>query len=130
WQLNNFSAQVNAPMPFPLIAYPKAWSPSTKGAVTGDVIKVDIKTEADFAKYKGKLKGKIVLASPIRELKADFDGMATRATDSELLQMANALNPGQRQRRGNRGGMPEMTPELQKRLEQMLVSMKVANFLI
>jgi hypothetical protein len=130
WQLNNFSAQVNAPMPFPLIAYPKAWSPSTKGAVTGDVVKVDIKSEADFAKYKGKLKGKIVLASPIRELKADFDGMASRATDSELLELANALNPGARQRRGNRGGMPEMTPELRKRLEQFLVTMKVGNFLI
>src|SRR5690606_36407886 len=129
WQLNNFSAQVNAPMPFPLIAYPKAWSPSTKGAVSGDVVKVDIRSEADFAKYKGKLKGKIVLASPIRELKADFDGMATRASDTELLELANALNPGARPRRGNRG-MPEMTPELRKRLEQFLVSMKVGNFLI
>ena len=34
WSLKSFSAQVIAPQTFPVIAYPKAWSPSTKGAVT------------------------------------------------------------------------------------------------
>ncbi len=130
WQLDNFSAQVNAPMPFPLIAYPKAWSPSTKGAVTGDVVLLKIETEADLAKYKGQLKGKIVLASDIHEMKADFEGMASRYTDSELLKLANAADPSS-QPRGNRpAGMPEMTPELQKRLERFMLSIKVSNFLI
>ncbi len=131
WELENFSAQVNAPMPFPLIAYPKAWSPSTKGAVTGDVVKVDIKSDEDFAKYKGKLRGKIVLASEIKDIEADFKGMASRYTEEELEKLAAEPNPADQPRRGNRpAGTPEMTPEMQKRLERFLISMKVSNFLI
>jgi hypothetical protein len=68
WSLKSFSAQVVAPQAFPVIAYPKAWSPSTKGVVTSEVVHLDIKDEADFAKYKGKLNGKIVLISGTREL--------------------------------------------------------------
>jgi len=30
WSLKSFSAQVVAPQAFPIIAYPKAWSPSTR----------------------------------------------------------------------------------------------------
>jgi len=57
WALKRFSAQVIEPQGFPLIAYPKAWSPATKGAITGNVVYLDAKTEADLEKYKGKLKG-------------------------------------------------------------------------
>src|SRR5436190_6545937 len=32
WSLKRFSAQISAPMDIPLIAYPKAWSPSVKVA--------------------------------------------------------------------------------------------------
>src|SRR5215207_835155 len=74
WSLKSFSAQVNEPTAFPVIAYPKAWSPSTKGAVTSDVVYLEIKSDDDFAKYKGQLRGKVVLISRPRELKADFTG--------------------------------------------------------
>ena len=50
WSLRSFSAQVIDPTVFPVIAYPKAWSPSTKGAVTSDVVYLDQKTEEDSAK--------------------------------------------------------------------------------
>ena len=93
WSLKEFSAVVVEPQGFPVIAYPKAWSPSTKGEVTGEVIHLNIKTDADFAKYKGKLKGAIVLVGTPQEVKADFDGYGKRFTDAELLQMANAPNP-------------------------------------
>jgi hypothetical protein len=38
-----------------------AWTPGTKGKVTGPVVAIDIRTKDDLAKYKGKLKGAIVL---------------------------------------------------------------------
>ncbi len=68
WTLKNFNAQVVCAADIPLIAYPKAWSPSTKGAVTADVVYLDAKTEADFDKYKGKLKDKIVLVSDVARI--------------------------------------------------------------
>lgn len=105
WSLTSFSAQVVDPQAFPVIAFPKAWSPSTKGAVTADVVIFDAKTDADLEKYKGQLKGKIVLMSPqTREIKADFDGFGTRRSDEELSKLA-AFGPaaapsgGQQQQR-------------------------------
>src|SRR5687767_10614071 len=93
WSLKSFSAQVNEPTAFPVIAYPKAWSPSTKGAVTSEVVYLDIKSDEDFAKYKGQLGGKIVLISRTRELKADFGGMGERHTDEALAKLAATPDP-------------------------------------
>src|SRR5215207_10831714 len=76
WSLKSFSAQVVAPQSFPVIAYPKAWTTSTRGAVTADVVLFEAKTEADFDKYKGKLNGKIVLFAAPRELKAELKPLA------------------------------------------------------
>ena len=70
WTLKRFSAQVIEPQCIPLIGFPKAWSPGTDGTLTAKVVYFDAKTEADFAAYKGKLKGAIVLTSPIREVAA------------------------------------------------------------
>src|SRR5215204_2835131 len=93
WSLKSFSAQVNEPTAFPVIAYPKAWSPSTKGGVTSEVVYLDIKSDEDFAKYKGQLRGKIVLTSRPRELKADFTGMGERYADDALAKLAEAPDP-------------------------------------
>ena len=93
WSLKRFSAEVVSPQSIPVISYPKAWSPGTPGEITGNVVYVGIKTEADFAKYRGKLKGAIVFVSNTRKLKADFDGKAKRFSDKQLLNMANADQP-------------------------------------
>ncbi len=94
WTLKNFSAQVTEPQDIPLIAYPKAWSPGTNGALVADVVYVDAKDEAELQKYKGKLKGAIVLTSPIREVKAHFEALGNRLTEKELLALADAPEPG------------------------------------
>ena len=100
WTLKRFSAQVIEPQCIPLIAFPKAWSPSTDGALAAQVVYFDAKTEADFAKYKGKVKGAIVLTGPPREVSARFEPLANRRTDKELLELADAGEPS-----ANRFGM-------------------------
>ena len=121
WTLKHFSAQVVEPQDIPLIAYPKAWSPGVKvtpevantpspkskknmslsppaqppgSVVTADVIYLDAKNEADLDKYKGQLKGKIVLISQPVEVKAVFDPLGTRRDEKNLLALANANPPG------------------------------------
>src|SRR5215468_10568192 len=115
WSLEGFTANIVKPDFIPLIAYPKAWSPSTNGVVRGPVVYLDAKTPEDLEKYKGKLKGAIVLISPPREVQAHFKPEGTRATDEELLAMANAGLPtagggGGGGRRG--GGNPEQRAAL------------------
>ncbi|WP_333818532.1 M20/M25/M40 family metallo-hydrolase [Ohtaekwangia sp.] len=90
WQLKKFSLQNLSPVYFPVIAYPKAWSPGIKGTVEAEAVYLDIKKEEDINKYKGKLKGKIVLFSLPTPVKPGFKPDATRLNDSTLLQMANA----------------------------------------
>ena len=114
WSLEGFSASVTKPTYSPLIAYPKAWSPSTAGAVRGSVVYFDTKTEADLEKYRGKLKGAIVLLGPAREVKAHFKPEGVRMTDEDLLRLANADGaPGGSQR----SYMMNMTPEMRAQME-------------
>lgn len=96
WSLKSFSAQVVQPIAFPLIAYPKAWSPGTSGPVTGEVVHFEATDEAGFEKYKGKLKDAVILLGGERTLKAWFEPPGTRFTDTELLNMANAPAAGPR----------------------------------
>lgn len=126
WSLKRFSAQVSSPQSFPVIAYPKAWSPGLKQITTADVVYLEGETEADLQKYKGQLKGKIVLVSGLRELKADFDGMGLRHDADSLLELANAENPllvqrpTQQQPQGNQ----------QARLARFVEAAKRMNFLM
>src|SRR5712692_8547736 len=111
WSLKRFSAQITDPQDIPLIAYPKAWSPSTNGAITGEVVFLDAKTEADLEKYKGKLKGAIVLTQVPRELKARFEPLGRRQDEKTLLALADAPAPVGGPNRGGGGGGFRMTPE-------------------
>jgi carboxypeptidase Q len=93
WSLEGFTANMLSPGFSPLIAYPKAWSPGTSGTIRGEVVFLDAKTIADLDKYKGKLKGKIVLFSPARHVDPLFDPPAQRQTDEDLLRLADAEPP-------------------------------------
>ena len=95
WSLKSFSAQVIEPQAIPLIAAPKAWTPGFDHPLTAEVIHIDGKTEADLEKYKGKLKGAIVLGSSLREVRAravlsdaldDLSAAALRLSDRISLQ--------------------------------------------
>jgi hypothetical protein len=66
WSLVRFSAHMIEPQIQPLIGFPGSWTPGTKGTVTAPVVRVQIDSEADFAKYRGKLAGRIVLTQPDR----------------------------------------------------------------
>ncbi|HCW06690.1 MAG TPA: peptidase M28 [Cytophagales bacterium] len=90
WQLKKFNLQVLDPSAFQVISHPKAWTPGIKGTVTTEAIYLDAKTEADLEKYKGKLKGKIILFNAPVPVKPGFKADATRLNDSTLLKMASA----------------------------------------
>ncbi len=122
WTLKSFSAQVVEPQCIPLIAFPKAWSPGIEGTATGEVVRFEAKNEEEMEKYKGKLKGAIVLLGNPREVKAWFTPPGERMTDTQLLGMANAPEPQRRTARGrrpSRAGTPAPS-FLQKRAEFLL----------
>ena len=95
WSLAGFAANIIKPGFSPLIAYPRAWSPSTSGTVRGRPVYLEAKNQAELAAYTGRLAGAIVLISAPREIRPRFEPQATRMTDGELLKLANAV-PGER----------------------------------
>ena len=90
WQLKQFSLSVTAPTYSPLIAYPKAWTPGVKGTLKAQAIYLDVVKESDLEKYRGKLKGKIVLFSLPSPVQPSFTPDAWRHADSTLEEMAQA----------------------------------------
>ena len=93
WSNERFSAQFLMPRPFPLIAYPKAWTPGTNGPVTADAFLAPILKEEDIQKYRGQLKGKFVLTAAIPETPERFEPQAHRYTDAELAELATQPVP-------------------------------------
>jgi carboxypeptidase Q len=99
WHLEHFEMHAHTPDYWPVIAYPKAWSPSTNGLISGELIYLQAETSVDLEKYKGKLKGKIVMLDSIRDISEWFDAPARRYNAEDLLKMANAPLPSPRPRR-------------------------------
>ena len=63
WVRGSAKARVISPASHPLAIVSAAWSPGTRGTVHGPVVYFDAKKPEDFAKFAGKLRGAIVIAS-------------------------------------------------------------------
>ncbi len=95
----------------PVIGYAQAWTSSTNGVVSGDAVFATIDTPEDIATWKGKLKGKVVLSTPMRDVPALFEPQAQRYTQDQLLDLERETVPGRGGRgrgafAGGRGGVP------------------------
>ncbi len=74
WERGTVSFKMVEPNPGKaLIAASMAWTPGTKGKITGEVVFLDAKTKDDLAKYKGKLKNAIILRSTPSDVKPITD---------------------------------------------------------
>jgi len=93
WSLQRFSAQITEPHNIPLKAYPNAWSPGFDRPVEADVVFLDATNLTQLEKYKGKLKGAIVLASPVRTVPPRWEPLTRRLDATNLLSLANAEVP-------------------------------------
>ena len=99
WELERYSAHVIGSQVFPLLSYPRAWSPGTNSTVTGDVLLMNAATDSALETFRGKLKGKFLLSTAGRPVKINFENEAVRETDSHLLELANTEAPRARTRR-------------------------------
>jgi carboxypeptidase Q len=129
WSNERTSVQVIAPHPFPLIAYAKAWTPGTEGAVTADAVYAPMTKEEDFAKFKGQLKGKFVLTAAIPESPERFDPQAHRYTDAELLDLSKVEFPTPGQNFEDRLAQFRAQREFGIKLQAFLLSEGVAAWI-
>jgi hypothetical protein len=67
WQLDRFSIEMLEPRYLPLIGFPRAWSPSTAGKITGSPVLLPNPSPDSLAKAGASLRGAIVMSSPEQE---------------------------------------------------------------
>lgn len=84
WSIDNVSVRMTTPRVLPLRAIPIAWTPATPGAVSAPIIVAPMKRERDFAKWKGRLAGKIVLVTLPDDGSEPDKSVFKRYTDEDL----------------------------------------------
>src|SRR5581483_6678919 len=121
----------------PLIGYPKSWTPGTPGTITADVIYAPIQSEADFEKHRGKLRGKIVLIQPAREVKMLEGRLILRMNEADLKEAETTPVPAPRPARRAGGAAAAEAGDdqpagrqramgLQRKIQEFLLSEGVA----
>jgi len=105
WEIQKNYVAMTVPYYHALIGIPKAWTPGTNGPIKAEVVYFKVDTITDLAKYKGKLKGKIIItdAAPLKEQNFATPE-ASRFTDAQLDTMAHATAA-----QGLAGGAPGLT---------------------
>jgi carboxypeptidase Q len=84
WWIESSHVRMIAPRPLELRAIPLAWTPATNGVLSAPVIVAPMISETDFAEWKGKLAGKIVLVTWPAPPKDDGDAPFQRLTDADI----------------------------------------------
>ncbi|HUU51421.1 MAG TPA: M20/M25/M40 family metallo-hydrolase [Candidatus Heimdallarchaeota archaeon] len=93
WSNKYISVHLISPSYQPMIAYPVPWTKGTEGKIKGQPLYVQIETSADLEKYRGKLKGAIILTKPPRKTPPVFTPSAVRMTDDDLKKLAETPIP-------------------------------------
>jgi hypothetical protein len=93
WALDSYSAEMTAPYYLRLSAFPRAWVGGRSVVITGTPIVAPVSEERDFERSRGKLRGRIVLASLARPFRRREEPLFHRFTDAELDAMAKAPPP-------------------------------------
>ena len=94
WAVKRFSVEMTEPQYLNVIALPMAWSPGTTDRVSGTPILVEISSPQDFDRYRGKLRGAIVMnGKPRTEPATNFSPAAERFSDAKLAEGEAAIDP-------------------------------------
>ena len=128
WSLVRFNAQMIEPQVMPIIGMPESWTTGTKGRVTADVVLAPIRSEDDFAMYRGRLRGRIVLTQPEREVNMLEGRIVLKMNEQDIREALSEPPPPPPAGRGGRGGPPggrgganASGPSLQQRIARFQV---------
>lgn len=93
WSIERSSVRMVTPRPVQLAAIPIAWTPATNGAATAPVIVAPMTKEADFAKWRGQLNGKVVMVTRPDEPEDDTQVPFRRYSGDELAKLDQFQQP-------------------------------------
>lgn len=97
WSLVNFHATMLEPRVMPIIGMPRAWTRGTRGVIRANVVRPEIRNAEDAARYRGRLRGAVVLTQPERVVRMlEYgDGMVARYDDQNGRWRREAMTPSE-----------------------------------
>ena len=93
WWIESSHSRMVEPRSLSLRSIPVAWTPATNGAVTAPIIVAPIRHQRDLEKWRGQLKGKIVLVTYPDAPKDETAGSFKRLDDAELGKLSTFDQP-------------------------------------
>ena len=117
WWIESAYVRMTSPRPLELRAIPIAWTPATNEALRASVIVAPMISDKDFADWRGKLTGKIVLVTWPGAPKDDVDPPFQRLSEADIAKLDKYQEP-------------TFDPEArQKRIERYRFRTKLDDFL-
>jgi carboxypeptidase Q len=93
WWIEASSIRMVVPRPLVLKGIPVAWTPPTQGVLAAAVIVAPMSSEKDFADWRGKLAGRIVLVTWPTPEKDETEAVFQRYSDAEVGKLDKFQQP-------------------------------------
>ncbi|THD37992.1 MAG: M20/M25/M40 family metallo-hydrolase [Sphingomonas sp.] len=93
WTIDSSSVRMVSPRPIQLTAIPIAWTPGTNGVVSGEVVVAPMTSPADFARWRGKLRGKVVLVTRPDTGSEPGEAPFKRLSDDDIAKLDQFVQP-------------------------------------
>ena len=112
WTLDKLTVEMAEPRYAPLIGYAEGWSPSTAGEIVAEPIYLGNKTAAEIEALRPKMKGAIVMLSPIQKtyVTADRRSLPARSHWTGYTLAAGAVQLGPRSAAAHHAGAECQAP--------------------
>jgi hypothetical protein len=93
WSIVSSSARMTAPRVLTLRSIPVAWTPATNGTISAPIIVAPLDEVGDFERWRGQLRGKIVLISRPNAATDPTEPQFRRLTDENLRERNTYQQP-------------------------------------
>ena len=93
WSISSHSSRMTAPRTLPLRSIPVAWTPPTNGTISAGIVVAPMTEAADFERWRGRLRGKIVLISRPTAGSEPTDPYFRRLSEDDLRQRNTYQQP-------------------------------------
>ena len=93
WSIASHSSRMLTPRLLTLRSIPVAWTPPTNGAIAADIVVAPMDEVGDFDRWRGQLRGKIVLITRPTPGSEPTEPAFRRLTDEELRQRNTYQQP-------------------------------------
>jgi len=121
WEVKSFNVEMIAPAYMKIQAYPYAWTESSNGVQTGDMIWIENHDDLDKVKkqWSGKLQGKTILMGSAPEQNMLFDPLSTRYTQDQIEEAKKSIVPAPSKPLGWSTGNVDLVEDLEVNFQSL-----------